>query len=335
MIKPLPHSDGTSIEALADRPPASPVESRNGTELARESLESFIHNPGLASIASLFGVEELPEDTNERLSTLQELATSHWYIRKGEERFDVDWDNALLDDEKSEPRKIIFSAADQLGLVSDTKPHNRNPDSLVILGGANRAPLDRLRYGIENVDDFSQVVYLGSSREVSDGEREKAKSYAPNAQTEFDLGCGAFETLLEAKFEDETEIVKDSDTWKMRLYSFKLNGKLRRGFVLSTPREIGERRATTYDNYRFLVECAEIDKDPDHSIVAVTTGFYTAGQHLPGIQETTLPYGTKLETIGHSAEYSGVIRKPTQLLQEIKSAVDAAARLQQAIDAKA
>ena len=86
------------------------------------------------------------------------------------------------------------------------------------MGGANKAPLDRLRYGLSVVDDFDQVVYLGSSRPVSDAEREKAADYAPDAQTEFDLGCGAFEKLLGAKVVDEISIEKDGDTWGMRLY---------------------------------------------------------------------------------------------------------------------
>ena len=225
----------------------------------------------------------------------------------------------------------IFAAADKLGLVQDTDPQNKRPNSLVILGGANKAPLDRLRYGLEHVDDFVQLAYLGSTRPVSDAEREKAKDYAPNAQTEFDLGCGAFEKLVGAKMVDEINEVRNGDVWGMRLYEFERNGEIKHGFVLSTPQQIGERRATTYDNYKFFADRAELAQDPDHTVVAVTTGFYTAGQHLPGVQELTLEYGTTVETIGHSAEYSGVTRKPSQLLQETKAAIDAAVRLQDAL----
>ncbi len=61
----------------------------------------------------------------------------------------------------------------------------------------------------------------------------------------------------------------------------------------------------------------------------MTTGFYTQGQGIPAVQELTLPYGTHVETIGHDAAYSGMVRKPSQLLQETKAAIDAAVRLQQ------
>jgi hypothetical protein len=302
--------------------------------MARQELEAFVNNPGLAEMAHLFGAEELPEDSKEKLLALQKLAAEHWDFRKGAERQAVDWNDELLDQEGSEQWNIIFEAADKLGLVRDTDPTNKHPNSLVILGGANRAPLDRLRYGLDHVEDFDQVVYLGSTRPVTDVEREKAAEYAPDAQTEFDLGCGAFETLLGAKKVDEIIEHRNGDIWGMRLYEFESDGETKHGFVLSTPYEIGhgKRRATTYDNYRFFADRAELAKDPNHSVVAVTTGFYSAGQHMPGVQELTLKYGTKVETIGHSAEYSGVKRKPSQLLQETKSGIDAAVRLEQALE---
>lgn len=308
------------------------IDQQSAEDLARKELGNFSSNPGLAEMADLFGVHELPSGSSDRLSLLQEIAQDHWDFRKGAERQAVDWNVALLDEEGSEQWTAVFEAADKLGLVTDSEPVNKHPNSLIILGGANRAPLDRLRYGLENVEDFDLLAYLGSSRPVSEAEREKAADYAPNAQTEFDLGCGAFETLLGARMVDEYTIERDGDTWGTRLYEFERDGETKHGFVLSTPQQIGDRRATTYDNYKFFANRAELKDDPGHTVVAVTTGFYTTGQHLPGVQELTLPYGTQLETIGHSAEYSGAKRKPSQLLQETKSAIDAAVRLDTKLD---
>ena len=156
---------------------------------------------------------------------------------------------------------------------------DKRPDFLAILGGANRAPYDRLRYGLSVVEDFEQAVYLGSSRKISDAEREKAADYAgADAQTEFDLGCGAFETLIGAIMIGEIDIERGGDTWGMRLYEFEHNGQPKTGFVLSTPMTIGERRATTYDNYRFFADRAELATNPDSTVVAITNAFYTAGQ---------------------------------------------------------
>lgn len=284
-------------------------------------------------MASLFGTETLPENPAERLLALQKVATAHWDFRKGAERQAVDWNVEAIDQEGSEQWNTIFSAADKLGLVRDSEPQTKNPNSLVILGGANKAPFDRLRYGLEQVYNFEIAAYLGSTRPVSEAEREKAKDYAPTARTEAELGYGAFETLLGARMVDEVHEVRYGDVWGMRFYEFEYNGEIKNGFVLSTPQQIGARRATTYDNFSFFADRAELADNPDYSIVAVTTGIYTAGQHLPGVQELTLKYGTTVETIGHSAEYSGAVRKPSQLLQETKAAIDAAVRLQEAIDA--
>lgn len=306
---------------------APQLEARTGLEVAKEQLETFINSPALVDMADLFGVAELPSDAAERISVLRQLAESHWDFRKGVERQAVDWNDELVDQEGSEQWNRIFAAADSLGMVASTEPKNKNPDYVVVLGGANKAPYDRLRFALEQVDSFGHVAYLGSSRQISDAEREKAKDYAPDAQTEFDLGCGAFETILGARMVDEIIEERDGDTWGMRLYEFEVDGVTKNGFVLSTPQIIGERRATTYDNYAFFAERAELDENPDTSIVAATTGFYVPGQHLPGVQQLVLPYNAELETIGHSAEYSGVTRKASQLLQEMKSAIDAATKL--------
>lgn len=308
------------------------IDQQPAEDFARKELGNFSNNPGLAEMAELFGVHDLPADQSDRLSVLQELAQDHWDFRKGAERQAVGWNDELLDQEGSEQWNAVFEAADKLGLVADGEPMNKHPNSLVILGGANRAPLDRLRYGLEKVASFDQIAYLGSSRKVTEVEREKAADYAPDAQTEFELGCGAFESLLGAKMVDEYTIERDGDTWGTRLYEFEHDGVTKHGFVLSTPQQIGDRRATTYDNYKFFADRAELKDDPGHTVVAVTTGFYTAGQHLPGVQELILPYGIQLETIGHSAEYSGAKRKPSQLLQETKSAIDAAVRLEAKLD---
>lgn len=307
-----------------------------GHEAARREFEQFVYAPGLAKTAELFGATSLPDNTHDRLALLQGTAAAHWDFRKGVERQAVDWDDTLLDQPESDQWSTIFAGAAELGMVESTRPENQNPDYLVVLGGANKAPLDRLRYGLESVENYSHVVYLGSSRKVSDAERQKAKDYAPDAETEFDLGCGAFEVLLNARVVSKDREVRDGDVWAWQEYEFEVNGETKTGFVLSTPQEIhtgtsGARRATTYDNYAFFAGRADLANEPDTSVVAVTTGFYVPGQHLPATQMLTLPYGTKVETIGHSAEYSGVVRRPSQLLQETKAAIDAATRLEQAL----
>lgn len=301
-------------------------------ELAQYEIDRFIKNPGLDDLARLFSAHELPKDPNKRLLTLQDIAAEYWDFRKGAERVETSWDSALLDKEGSEQWNIIFEAANKLGLVEDSESVIKKPEFLVILGGANKAPFDRFRYGLEKVKEFGHLVYLGSSRIVSDKERENAREYAPSAKTEAELGYGAFEKLLNARVVHEINERRDGDIWGMRLYEFEYNGVTMQGFALSTPQQIGSRRANTYDNFKFFADRAELGAYPNASVVSVTTGFYTAGQHFPAVQELTLRYGTQVETIGHSAAYSGAKRLPGQLLQETKAGIDAAVRLQTAID---
>lgn len=302
-----------------------------GHELALQELESFIANPGFSNLAQLFGESRLPSEPADRLVTLSEIAATHWDFRRGAERQATDWDIAELDDPDSDVWKIIFDSATGLNMVHSTVPTITEPSYLAILGGANKAPYDRLRYGLGVVNDPGQIVYLGSSRPVSDAERAKALDYAPGAQTEFDLGCGAIETLLGAQRVDEVSEVRNGDVWGVRYYEYERDGKTRVAFALSTPQIIGAHRATTHDNYAFFANRAELTANPEETVVAVTTGLYVPGQHLPAVQQLTLPHGIRVETVGHDANYSGVVRKPAQLLQEIKTAIDRARELAAAL----
>lgn len=355
-------------------------EQEPSVEMAREELNKFVCNPALDKFAylyytrlrsylmpPLYFTDEFL--LRERLKDAQALAATNWDRRNGAERQATnfssqaepgreepsDWQAFLkkrkeyleqqLNDPSSQEWHTVFEAATELGQVESSKPVNQHPDYLVILGGANKAPDNRLRYGLESIEDFGTLVYLGSSRPVSEKERAKADNYLPEQYkskkqlTEFDLGCAAFEMRLpQAKLISHNETVRNGDTWAWREYEFTHNGQPKTAFALNTPIEIYDdaeggqkRRATTYDNYQFFAVQAELDKDPNASVVAVTTGLYVPGQHLPAVQELTLPYGVTVETIGHSAEWAGGQRLPKELLQEAKAGIDAAVRLHDAI----
>ena len=298
-------------------------------QLVRGELMAFTHNKGLDRIFNLYGISELPTSVEQRIQFMSQFAEEHWDFRQGAERQETDWNDELLDSEGSDQWNTIFEGSDALGMIEDSKPKNTKPDALVVLGGANRSPLDRLNYGLESVEDFGLVAYLGSSRPLSDAEKEKVKDYAPGAETEFDLGCGAIETLPGAHTLEDIEYTIEGQKWKARLYEFEHNGRTKHAFVLNTPYKIGERRATTADNYALFAKVAELDKldGKPYSVVSVTTGLYVPAQNLKGVGEIVAKYGVDLETIGHSARYTGVSRKPKQLLQEIKAAIDAASEL--------
>lgn len=324
------------------------VEQAPGLAQARQELEHFVNSEALDELANLYDVE-LPGSAMERLRAEQKLADKYWDFRNGAERQRIDFNvEGELGQKGSPAWDAVFDAATKLGQVESSRPVNRQPDYpdyLVILGGANKAPDQRLVYGLGSVDSFGALVYMGSSRSISDAERQNASGYLPEAYkskeklTEYDLGCAAFETRLpQVRLVSSNKTVRNGDTWAWHEYEFEHNGETKTAFALNTPIEIHENggqvhRATTYDGYRFFAAQAELASNPNTSVVAVTTGLYVPGQHLPAVQELTLSYGTTVETIGHSAGYSGAKRLPTQLLQEAKAGVDAAVRLQDAIAA--
>lgn len=301
-----------------------------GAEAARQHFENFVFNPGLDELANLYGVTVLPEDVDGRLAVLQGIASQHWDYRGGSERQAVDWED-LTAEHDPQVSQAILSAADKLGLVGSTKPINQSPDFLVILGCANFAPRDRLNYGINSVEDFNHLVYLGASREITLAEQAKVAGYAPDAVTEFDLGCAAFETVLEAKQVAEVSLAMDKESYRVRLYNFQHNGQPKYAWALNTPREVNYHRATTYDNYRFFAHWADLGKNSTDSVVAVTNSFNSHCQSIPGIQELTLPFGTPVETIGYGADSQPSFASTLQLLQETKAGIDAAVRLQASI----
>ena len=305
-----------------------------GYERVVRELCSFISNPGLDELANLYATDISTYSTEQRLVALGSLASAHWDFRKGAERQSTDWSEERLNVIDSSQSRVIFSAAAKLGMVASSCAENKCPDYLVVLGGANRSPLDRLRYGMEQTDDFGQILYMGSDRPLGDAEKQKANDYAPGAETEYQLGVGAFTTYLGAEKIERARMLFEGETWGVELFDFALNnGEKKRAVAFNSPQMIGTHRATTYDNYRFLARIATLHHHLRTTIVSVTTGFYVPAQHAPALQEITLPYGVTLETIGHDAGYSGANRTSTQLLQETKAAIDAHKRLYDSIAA--
>lgn len=305
---------------------AQNLEPPKGVEAARHHFEKFVYNPGLDDLAGLYGVPELPVGADARLATLRAIANQYWDYRRGFERQEVDW-GALPTGHDSSMSQAILAATRKLGLVESGKPSNRRPDFLVILGSANLAPIDRLSYGLSSVENFNHLVYLGASRSVSQPEQTKVAAYAPNAVTEFDLGCGAFETVLGAKTIAEVNLLMENEPYRVRLYGFQHNGTQKYAWALNTPREVNYHRATTYDNYRFFAHWANLEKNSADSVVAVTNAYNAHCQGFPGIQELTLPFGTTVETIGYGPASEPSFVSIPQLLQETKAGIDAAARL--------
>ena len=299
-------------------------------EMAEYMLGTFVGNRGFDQLARLYDIE-LPSDPRERLATLQELA-QQWDSRRGQERQAIDWGEGL------DPR--VEEAARMIGLVESSRPLNITPKVGLVLGAANKAPYDRLRY-LQTVCDPALLAYAGSSRPVGVAEREKARAYALHPNDEFDLGGGAFRTVLGARLlrgGAGQRTGEDTRGWQEYAYTDR-SRRQRQAFALSTPFELtdagGKRRATTYDNLEAVATDPRLGLQAGDTVVQATTQIYAPAQHLVATEVLTLGHGIFVETVGHDAAFSGVTRTSRQYLQEIKAAVDAAVHLQAAIDAMA
>lgn len=317
-------------------------------ERAQAELATFADNPHLISIFEQAGCEIDPIDvglTDEeqnaaranRLAAMQAFATEHWDARNGIERQSVDWGT------KPAEESPYYGQFVQLGMVESSKTTRSEYDFLLVLGAANKAPLQRLQYGLEQGSTYDHIALLGAGRPVGEKESKIADTYAPGAKTEHDLMDGAAKTVFKGKLvEDEyvdLEGVKyygadHPDYWKLHYFEttegmpiFSLHSDYK-----PQPENPSKNRAHTGDTYAFFRATAGDMLGVDSSVALVTNAFYTNAQHLDAVRELTLKTGAFVETIGFSAEYSGVVRKENQLLQETKSAIDAAVRLQQAIE---
>ncbi len=108
-------------------------------------------------------------------------------------------------------------------------------------------------------------------------------------------------------------------------------------FTLEQIDEIHERlgNANTLKQYlqalhalqRYEGESLNVTKN----ILFATAAIYRYVQYFDAVREISLKTGADIEVIGFEPGYSGMHFKPSQFLQELKSAVDAAVRLYDAV----
>jgi hypothetical protein len=204
-------------------------------------------------------------------------------------------------------------------------------DFLGVTGAANKAPMQRLRYAIEQNASYGRIVLLGCDRLLSDAERDQVAEYAPGATTEFGLMCGAVKHVLGARKVEEItahDVGYDSQN-AGRVHIFEAGEQ--QSLVFDAPAPYGRNRANTGDTYEFMRTYLGVELDGQTRTLFSTNAFYKPHQNLEAQRLLVMSTGACVETIGFDATYGGVTRLPTQLLQETKSYVDAMVRLDAAL----
>jgi len=205
-----------------------------------------------------------------------------------------------------------------------------------VLGGARLSNLFRVRRARQLLDrgsfEAETIVLLGAMREVMESERQATDSYAPGAQTEFDLLVRAAQ--LELGSDRRGGSVTDGTNGpRVRMFSSSVHGDLTVHALAAPSREPGKRRANSADSYAFFHET--LRPPTGSSCLLITSQIYVPYQHLEAVRTLALPYELELEAIGFPIRWGGSLqglRTPANYLQEIRSTIQAAARLASTID---
>jgi len=305
----------------------------------KDRIARWYATPSLAELAAMFG-GNVPADAG-----LNEL--SKWYLAfsdawdfrsRQKQAFDskvgegARWllnSDELTDEQKG---KALATATD-LGLRGNELADRESFDYVWVLGGAKLSCLLRSRLAAQTVQSTKSkpkaIVLLGSTRPIGDAEKEATSTYAPNAETEFDLFVaaaqkefGAADTFNEERYND-TE--SPNNSWTVRKYNANGNGL----YVIAAPSsEPTKRRANSADTYEFFFDRF---KAPEGSSILLTTSqIYVPYQHLEAVRTIAIPHNVYLDTIGFIPEWGGELQgmnEPSNYLQEIRSTIQAIDRL--------
>lgn len=312
---------------MTDTPTPTPAWLEGARAHAMKYLVMFANNPGVEKVVNEFDKNYVQiVDPVKRLYYLKDLAAREWDFRKGRERYEVN-DVFDIDRPDSLVGKIVHEGARQAEMASASGATLRRYSIMAVLGGAGRSPYNRLKYALEQHVTSDMIAYLGSERAVLPAEEEKVHDYAPGATTEFDLGVGAIKTLMADELVGPLEYKLKTPESRIAYMQQKNGVPI---VLLSAPPNQGGTRANTADTYDFLRLHSNVPLDETKNILFATSAIYRHFQYFDAVREITLKTGADIEVIGFDPAYGGMEFKPSQFLQELKSAADAAVRLYEA-----
>jgi hypothetical protein len=303
--------------------------------IMKESIVRWLATPSLADLAVLFG-GNVPDGAGLKELSKWYLALSDaWDFRdRQKQAFDskvgegARW--LLSSDELTdEQKKKTLVAATDLGLRGNDGADREDFDYVWVLGGAKLSCLLRGRLAARTVQTAKSkpkaIVLLGSARPIGDAERKATNTYAPDAETEFDLFAAAAQKEFDAgdTFEEErhNDAENPNSSWVVRKYG--VNGADL--FVIAAPSsEPAKRRANSADTYEFFFD--KFRASEGSSILVTTSQIYVPYQHLEAVRTVAIPHNVYLDTIGFVPEWGGELQgmnEPSNYLQEIRSTIQA------------
>ena len=306
------------------------------TEKIKESIECWLNSPELTALVTAFG-GEIPEDLDvtERAKWLL-LFSDNWDYRRKQKTKDAKTGEAarwLVNNEAVTPRqeKVVLENVEKLGLKGISEPLLEQYDYIIALGGARMSCLFRPKYVKEVIDKrgFSTkaVVMLSGMRTVSESERMATDTYAPGAETEFDLINVGSERVfgLQREYTEERYCsVNPNSSWAVRKYAdpkydFPVLS------VSGPSSEPEKRRANSADTFCFFAEKQQIQ--PESKVLLITSQIYVPYQQMEAVRTWAIPNNLYVETVGFPTEWNDSKQQGMMLaanyLQEVRSTIQA------------
>ena len=281
----------------------------------------WVYSDPIKNLLSLYGGENLAsalgKDRIHDIEMLHEFVKI-WDFRGGKERWTVEDEEFVLDNQD-----YIMTQAERLGLVDVVVPQIE-PDYILPLGGARKSNIVRPKMARKVIDLYNYkdktIVALSGTRPIADAERPYVNEYAPNAMTEYD----AISVGLEKAFDvvDYTEETEENDNINLcsavRKYKDTYVGSSI--FSLAAPSSDSNRRANSYDTFKFFLKYFNGCKGK--KLLLVTSCIYVPFQYLK-FMRLSIEGGFEVDCIGSDVVDSAGMSKPSNYLQETKSTIDA------------
>ncbi|MFE2377240.1 hypothetical protein [Streptomyces sp. NPDC059398] len=259
--------------------------------------------------------------------------TDRWDTRGGKERREA---RAL--EMTSHQEAMVLEAATALGLRGGPPARFSTYDHVLVLGGTLRGCRVRTGEAARLLNSgrlgAKAVTALGGHRPFSPEEfthaaaighshlREEFQALDSCAREMF--GLGEPERVVG---EDSAEI---GATWGVRHYRNTVGLPVR---VAAAPSRTPGRRADTADTYAFFADRLGQLRS-ESQLLLVTSAVNVPAQHFTALRMLALPYGARIDTVGHTAESVppalAWALSATEYLLEIRSAVRALRRLREA-----
>ncbi|MEN8904772.1 MAG: hypothetical protein ABF289_02305 [Clostridiales bacterium] len=305
----------------------------NRADEIKRSIEVYLRSNVIRNLVKLFN-EDVPQ--NRSLIELSKWLVDFsevWDFRKKQksalDKKTGEFARWLVNDDTSwsdEKRNLILESARIMGLIDEVKPKEDEYDYFLVLGGARYTCHMRPKLAAEFIYNQGfmpkKVVLLATSRPVSDSERIATDTYAPEAETEFDLILAGARKVFELGNlykNDKYDDANKNKSWNTIEYS--QNGNTPEVLAISAPSSDPEqRRANSADTYEFFLNNYKVDKGS--KILLLTSQIYVPYQHMEAIRTIAFKYDVYVETVGIPPRWTGVLpgmRNPVHYLQEIRA----------------